>query len=98
VSEDGKKGWLADIADTYGVVRLWIIGILAPGLVVSEVLQGRVWLGLGLAFVCVMIWTQLARQLGAEGAALERIGNISLAIGGALLAWHYALWWVEYLR
>jgi hypothetical protein len=93
-----KKGWFADFFDTYGVVRLWIVGTLGPALVVSEMLQGRVWLGLGLAFVCVMVWTQLAKQLGVEGPALERLGNASLVIGGALLAWHYALWWISYLR
>ena len=98
MNDERKKGWLVDISDTYGVMKLWIVGILGPGLVVSEMLGGRVWLGLGVAFICVMIWTQLAKQLGVEGAALDRIGKVSLVIGGALLVWHYVLWWVAYLR
>jgi len=97
-SAGGRKGWLADIFDTYGAVRLWVLGILAPGLVISELLQGRICLGVGLAFICVMVWTQLAKQLGFEGAALERIQNASLVIGGAMLAWHYARWWFTYLN
>lgn len=98
MNDDGKKGWLADVSDTYGVVRLWILAILGPALAASEMLQGRVRLGLGLAFICVMIWAQLAKQLGAEGATLDRIAKVSLVIGGSLLAWHYLLWWVAYLR
>jgi len=95
---EGRKGWLADISDTYGSVRVWLVGIFGPGLVISELLQGRLWLGVGLAFICVVVWTQLAKQLGLGGAALERIQNVSLVIGGAMLAWHYARWWLAYLR
>lgn len=86
-----------DLSDSYGAVRLWVIAILGPGLVVSELLQGRLWLGVGLAFICVMVWTQVAKQLGVESPALDRIGHASLVIGGVMLAWHFARWWLAYL-
>lgn len=98
MNDDRKKGWLAEFSDTYGSVRLWVVGILGPGLVLSELLQGRLWLGVGLAFVCVLIWTQLAKQLGADGVALRWIENASLIVGGSMLAWHYVRWWLAYLH
>ena len=97
MSEDGRKGWLADFSDTYGVVKVWIIGVFGPLLAVSELLQGRFSLGLGLGFVCAWVWTILATQLGSQSPALDRIGKVSLLIGAALMAWHYVLWWVGYL-
>lgn len=79
-------------------MRLWIVGLLGPGLVVSELLQGRVSLGIGLGFICILIWTKLAARLGFSGRTWERVGNVSLVIGGLLLGWHYLRWWIEFLR
>lgn len=98
MNEERKKGHLWAISDAYSTSKLWFIGIFCPVLVFSELLQGRVALGLGLAFICVMVWVQMAKRLGTEGAALDRIGNASAIVGLALLVWHYARWWIAYLR
>ena len=98
MDDNDSKGWFADFADTYGAVRIWGIALLGPVLAISELLQGRVWVGLGLVFICVMAWTELATRHGVASPGLVRIGNAALVIGGILLAWHYGRWWVEYLR
>jgi hypothetical protein len=91
------SGWLSDLSDSYGAIRLWVVAIVGPGLVISELLQGHLALGAGLGFTCLMVWIVLAKRLGATSEAWDRIGNVCLAIGLALLAWHYARWWWEYL-
>jgi hypothetical protein len=92
------SNWLFDFSDTYGTIRLWVIAILGPALIISELVQGRLALGVGLGFTCVMVWITVAKRLGAIGSGWDRVANVSLAIGLVLLGWHYARWWWEYLR
>jgi hypothetical protein len=97
VNDDEEKGWLADLSDTYGSVRLWAVGLLGPGLVMSELLQGRVAFGVGLGFALVIVWMQLVKRLGVESAWLDRAGHVFFVLGGILMVWHYARWWAGYL-
>lgn len=95
---DDPRSWLDEVFEVYGGVRLWVLAVLGPGLAVSELLQGRGSLGLGLGFICVAIWAKLAKQLGIAGQAGERIGNVAVTVGVLVLTWHYLAWWIEFLK
>jgi hypothetical protein len=82
------------LGSTYGTVRLWALGLLGPGLVVTEVVQRRYSLGLGLGFLCAAAWCEIVQQVKDESPSAARWANILAAIGGAFLAWYCVRWWI----
>ena len=92
-SEEEQDDMLPSLDDPYSRLRRWVIALLGPGVVVAEAMEGRFVLASALAFGCVALWAHLARRLGAIGSVLSLVERTSLAIAGALLVLHYALWW-----
>lgn len=92
-SEEEEDDMLPSLDDPYSRLRRWVIALLGPGVVVAEAMEGRFVLASALAFGCVALWAHPARRLGAIGSVLNLVERTSLAIAGALLVLHYALWW-----
>jgi hypothetical protein len=96
VDEDGRGSGLSEFADQALRFRRWLVAVLGPVLVISELMQGHLAVGLGLALGCVVLWADLVPGLPGTtrvGNYLNRsprlVGAFWIVSAALFLAWEW---------